>query len=1037
MPKSNKYKWIFLFLGLIVLFLILLVVFVRLPLSKPKDYSVVQFSATKSQTISLPARLVGKGIPNAKITFSITPGSYQVDIKKNKADGQWDYVLPSIKPGKYRVTLELFDSREKLSMIKSYPIEIRESSLLDKIYQLLYKKASAQESLTEVEQSWVIQNRGLGIWPVKENGEFILYSEEEYDNRYCPYPCAKLQRPASIGRQIQNAGGANLNITQELIKKLQTKGYAPLPVLIPYIPELENEEYQRKFGITRAFAVNAKREISEADLQEILNEVISQQLDYQLKGGDVRSLIELAGIGTVVDVLSGEKKLQYVNNDEAVNLLLGLLILYEPVNGVATLGKGVVKMTPEIIEDIPVILRLIRSGSPVPTKVIKARVAFRGSAKDTYDEIVSRSSGWAKDFDNLPEAPVYGLKGLKGVDLTYVKPDNPVSQFYFKLIVEPGLQSQQVSQISTSHVLHPASSKVVDAVRGFYQRKGFNFQISPDYYALVTNGKAFVVDDAFFAAKELEYISQGRIGSSVLRGRSALGDGFKIGDLIVVKRSLYESSDGLVGLYHELIHGISLEKTFVYGADDDLSKALSMIYELSTDLWVNPIFGAPVNSVTPLYAGRGYAATNPEVAYAILHRMMKGYEKVGVDISDALLDFAIRGNSADLIKTLTGKTGKVGEDALLKTLDSFAIRYKNVVFAEKSLLLGGIIALEGATGVGIVTHADEISAGINQVKLRLTPAVDVSDDVLSNDYDPSLPFEPFGDVIITNVEGNFYPGERLQTSGIVSEFGEVDSNPDEYIKEWTIEPVPAHTGRGLIPVKSIYAQENEVKSIDEIQVLKGGEDCFDNCSLVLPNNIQPGKYNLVLYLLDKESRRVVDSDSFPITIKKAPRQIESFTINNQAYSREDIKNGFNLLLSADGTKPQLLNFPVAVKFTDGSSKYLVLNINFNPKQSQSLPDPTLNEDCHEEARDLGQGVARNYKVCLDGSQQPSGEEYCLNGSEDAECRLNQKKEDPQNCDGDYAYWDDADQKCIYKRITQTQPACDYQYEEIDNSGCGH
>src|SRR3989344_5364532 len=262
-------------------------------------------------------------------------------------------------------------------MIKSYPIEIRESSFLDRIYQLLYKKVSAQESLTEAEQSWVIQNRQLGIWPVKENGEFVLYSEEEYDKRYCPYPCAKLQRPASIGRQIQNAGGAkDLNITKELILKLQAKGYAPLPVLIPYIPELENEDYQRKFGITRAFAVNAKREISEADLQEILNEVISQQLDYQLKGGDVRTLIEFAGIGTVVDVLSGEKKLQYLNNDEAINLLFGLLVLYEPVNGVATLGKGVVKMTPEIIEDIPVILRLIRSGNPVPIRVIKARVAF-------------------------------------------------------------------------------------------------------------------------------------------------------------------------------------------------------------------------------------------------------------------------------------------------------------------------------------------------------------------------------------------------------------------------------------------------------------------------------------------------------------------------------------------------------------------------------------------------------------------------------------------------------------------------------------
>lgn len=972
-------------LTLVLIFLLLIILIptafyiLKVYLSKPQIYSVVTFNTDKSQIVKSGSTLAGKGIQNTKTELFISPGQISQKLTNDK-DGNWSYKLPNnLKTGTvYKLTIIIFDRLDKISDIQSYKLKIQNPSLFGNINLFNIPKALAQEALSREESDWVVQMRQLGVWPAKENGEFVLYSEQEWEKRYCPKPCAKMSRQPSIGDQIKSLSQSfkatnNNDITQALIKKLQLRGYAPLPVLTQYIPELDNEQAQRDYAITKAFSVDAKREISEQDLRDVLNEVFKEKLDYQLKGGSVGTLIDLAGLRTVLNVFTNPShhKLEYLGQDEALELMLGLLIVYEPAQGAVRLSGQAVRIAPELLEDIPTIIRLLRSGRPVLVRALRdqsarwvVKSAEEAAANEGAEQIISRSSRWAKEFDNLPGAAVYDLKGLSGFDLFKSAPMSSKGTYWYIKMIDPGMKAKKISQISTTHVLNPAGDRLLSVVRDFYNRTGRSVELSQDFFRVVQNGKAFVVDDDFFTNVWLQMLKEGGSTSSAVRPGLIPG-GVASGDLVILRRSEYEQVSGLSTLYHELVHTISADsRTFSYGAPDELNRALSMIYELMTDVWLNPIYGVKVSSKTPLVAG-SYVAENPEVAYALFQRIVPAFRRTGANPVDSLLDFAISGNSDRLILDLTGKSGGEGQKLFLEMLDKLGIRYQRVQYVANSIAKYSPYAVVTVGGVEIAYIAvnsreltEKLSAKEREIaqnvlnifldkdKTFISPTIQITSDILDNNYDSSYTIEPKGDVSILSVSGDYQQGNTIQVSTIIHEYGEDPQDVSKYQEVWTLNYIGSTRG-GAIHVKQVQASESPEtlpQSIGDVKTLPGGEACSEQCSLTIPIDIVPGEYKLTVYLLEKGSDKILNADSYPIIIKKAPKRIKKITFNNQEL---DLLNPISSIhLPGTISQAQGFDLPLVIEYSDGSNKYLSYHINYQPKANQS-PSPeesTINQE---------------------------------------------------------------------------------------------
>ena len=110
-------------------------------------HSVVNFDPKVEQVLSPGDTLEGKGIPNAKVSVSITPDgdSKEVDVDK---DGKWTYQIPpTIQPKNYNLTVIIKDIENNIASIKTYPVQItQQQTLLPNSFNFI-KTARAQEGL--------------------------------------------------------------------------------------------------------------------------------------------------------------------------------------------------------------------------------------------------------------------------------------------------------------------------------------------------------------------------------------------------------------------------------------------------------------------------------------------------------------------------------------------------------------------------------------------------------------------------------------------------------------------------------------------------------------------------------------------------------------------------------------------------------------------------------------------------------------------------------------------------------------------------
>lgn len=965
---------------------------------KLDTYSIVNFNSKNTQTIFSGSTLVGKGVPKTKAIVFLTPGKLKKELQISD-EGSWTYQIDNnLKPGNYRLTVKLFDGLEKLIYIKSYPITIKSKNIFENFNQLFsVKKAGAQESLTDDEEKWVVQMRKLGIWPVKEDGEFILYSEEEYDKRYCPGTCPKLTRPRPIGEQIQGALGVKqFNIIQELIKKLQLKGYAPLPVLIPYIPELENEDYQKKFGITKAFAVNAKREISEQDLKEILNEVISQQVDYYLRGGDVRTLIDLAGIGTVVDVFSGEKKFEYLSSTEARDFAFGLMILYGPAKSGIQVGTKAIRFTSEALAEIRLIRSSLQAGEAIPVRAIAANELVNADVMITH----------VKDTRLLPKTFPSLLSKYATKDLYLVNKLKKIlladSRAY---VMDP-----KVSRVFADHLM--TELEAMD--EGYLARVGINIPRQA-VYETIDNNWIVVVP---------------RVRLIELCGPGA--GGCASGKVIILGDTSYNI------LYHEMVHliahqiesGLKRFPTFRYNQEqaETYGRLMSVFYELSTDLTLERLFGFSTrykgvypqfyDSIQQLiwYINRRYdtgLTTIDFVQFAltrddrilmnkILAKMTpeQFMEVVGVRIDlprfnqimadriarqQAWLQEQVRFGFLSEVPSELKNPGIISRGFV--TTDNGA----RAVFATGGSVM---IALSAHIYTTIASHQNPPSADPSQEIVVIDLPPDFEADVNLLKQLPQIPNQ----VKIIEIEGRSFPGGSIKVKAMVSDEGNYIFEDPYFHRKWVIRPAKQNR-QGLLPIS--YAEE--VDTSEDITLSENG--CQEDCDLNLPQNIEPGEYLLTTYIVDNATQKILASDTSPITIKKPLKKVIKITFfNGEDIPIVDGQAIFKTHLPGQVGQAQNFNIPIVITLNDGT-RYLDYNLNYQPT-SQPTSGP-VNQETPSQQGEIEQPSSNpttNQGSCSSGYRDGSSRQ-CI-GSYGCKYNVNVcnsdgqgwHQEEEQNCD---------------------------------------
>lgn len=979
------------FLLVLFIFLLFIAGAVIFKLNSPieKIYSTVLFSSSKAQMLSLPAKLTGKGIPNTKVILYLTPNIIKQELDVDQ-QGNWSYTIPhTTKPGKYRLTIEILDGVGNLVSIKSYKIEIKSSSLFSLTLSsiaLAQEEADCSNQDSEEFINWSNQMKQFGIYPVCEDDQLILYDEEAWDKKYCPGRCEKLKPAQSVFQQLSDYVGSKHATHKDVLTLfhilLCRKGYKPEKALKPYLPEMSSFQYRQKFGFPEEVerCRGTKDSIDEQTIIQVFNQANSLAFDYLTEGGDTGLVMQLVGIKGMFNVLTKTKN--ELTDRDYFDTILFLTILAGPGQKLLGVGgregvEGISYATSQIAENAPKVISHIKQvrkaikGNPngIPFKVARetSQEVAAGKSLAEIKEIVqvdmpaiagkpavwkrghASFTGESNQIDNLRDLPVYQdpnydlLARVPYADFVInssIYPHGSLEYIYFEYMVKSAAYVNKASLAHPDQIIYPAVKNVVDAVTRYY-RLQMRTELPLDVFNHVYKVRIYVIDDNLF---DVGYtIVRTKLGQEVGR----IPPAFNINNLIIMKRSEFEGEYGLELLYHEIVHSLKQSNiSAFYGAGGDINSLLQLLYEIGTDAWVDVIYGRPVLPNFG-YLSKAYLYSNEQVTQHLgsffsdrlvsFTNPLTG-EVIHTSRLQLLLDFARTGDKDTFLGILTGKVGVEGEAALLEQIRL------------------------GSRGL----------FDFKKLNLSLIPTIEVllNKNLVVN-------------VSIQNVTGNSVPGEALITQILISQIG-LPVDVGGYNIWWILKP---ESDTDFSP-----------ESLKQAQLLESDRICKDTCNVLLPKDLQPGKYHLVVYITQEGVDKILAFDKQAITIQLPSKKITKISIQDKEL---DLTNPV-FIPSLDGLKgqPKSFNIPIIVQYNYGEPKYLALTINYQPKitatplpETTTEPEPTeeplATPECKEEARDLGGGVARNYSVCNDGSEQPSGEEYCINGSDDPGCRLNQ------------------------------------------------
>lgn len=117
---------------------------------------------------------------------------------------------------------------------------------------------------------------------------------------------------------------------------------------------------------------------------------------------------------------------------------------------------------------------------------------------------------------------------------------------------------------------------------------------------------------------------------------------------------------------------------------------------------------------------------------------------------------------------------------------------------------------------------------------------------------------------IIGIEGEIEPGGILNVSAVITENGVVEQNPEDFRVNYTLQKVTP---------QSFYL--TPIVSAQEFMELSESENCLENCEVILPDDLEEGKYMLVAQLHSKDTNEILDTDSEEITYDEESTTEES------------------------------------------------------------------------------------------------------------------------------------------------------------------
>jgi hypothetical protein len=160
LKKRNKKKLFFTLITAELLGILILVWFLRTPLyekyltAPQKAYDTSKMTESKQYLVAQNDQLVGKGKPESKIKFYLSPLK-KITSSRTDGSGGWVYQVPKDLPaGRYRLYVAEFDDLSKTVLIKNYRIRVASRGFFEGIIKKLsvnfVDKALAQDEFPEL-----------------------------------------------------------------------------------------------------------------------------------------------------------------------------------------------------------------------------------------------------------------------------------------------------------------------------------------------------------------------------------------------------------------------------------------------------------------------------------------------------------------------------------------------------------------------------------------------------------------------------------------------------------------------------------------------------------------------------------------------------------------------------------------------------------------------------------------------------------------------------------------------------------------------
>lgn len=1059
---------------LILFFLVLIIIplglfLIKNSFLKPKTiptkiHAVTKFDRKTIQSLAKADILTGKAIPNAKVQVLLTPNGEIKDLTANKG-GMWSYTIPpNLNNKKYHFTVIVLDRLSNLASIRSYPVLISSAFIKTSIniWDLFkIKDVKADDLIRGPEyDSWVNQMHVHGIYPMEEDGEIMLYSREQYLDKFCRQGCVE-NLPSTkeyVNRILSNS--SKKDFLQRLAYKLKDGGYAPMTAMEPYFPNIREAAGFRYIPPERRLPgtppdidggplIYGKTEISEEELSQYIretsNEVGWERTRLQEAYGDpMKALVTVTdpifGTKAIVDVLSLPPS--QVTNETRINALLGMSFIYGLSEKVTTKGLKIASNSivdlKNLIRDTQIIQRDLQL-APIPLQGVRSPIAsrFGSRIRGQTMEISQRPQGSL--FHIVRNNQGFSVAGRTGYwnqeELARVFPNDrkPLD----RILVAPGyvpLRGPQKGKlqsifanggaavISRQSVLDPAIRNLASAVYDFSRRTGRNLTLNVrNIDDLLRDGMGYIVD----------YNYMGQLH------RSAAGYFNPAGRYVVISSRHYYSINGLGILHHELTHLISrdLRKGWSYGGTGTKDGTLTAIYELFTDAWsdlargIDPIRGTGMFS--DAYGG-GYR----NVYNGLMHRI-----RYNPRLFDDCLEFALTGDAETLISAfeqnpparnfLDRHFGGASIDTyhfteyFKKALGIDLTRMKYGARYASMPKVQNLAQNSDVAGISTEETTDEEKTNEEFPTLETEGDgeefaevdIDFEEDAILDNYEAKDAIEYINeDIQIIGIEGELKRGGTLDVSAIITSDGIIEVDPENFRVTYILEKANPQSG---IFIKNVLADES-IESINEVEPLAGSENCTESCRIELPENLAAGEYKLIGLLHIKDSDKVLDSDSESIAVAEPdeppspepseeteasaeeeptpePKQVVGIEIDNQEVDLDNL----SLDLHLPGTEGQAgyFSIPIEIHYSDDTSRYLILNFSYQPPSQDQCPNWQFLEN---ECADCGVARSIEQDSCSGDtriSQEGVSDEGCLGSDwcEQTNCSWNFLRNECTGC----------------------------------------